>query len=230
MKPSLVVVQGAGRFSTDGNWLSERMQVYADGRQAGVSISPNVYTLTVNDSDVAPVAKFTAPSFTLTEGSERDGVVGHRRAEQRDDPPVPRGRNGISAGNHDGNVVVRVSNHGWSRSALRIPIVLPRPRRTPSRANKEGCSYRSGATELACHRTPTAAAFGRTARLATDALDYREPDRNHRQGLRLRASTIMACDVSGFRDPSMVTLTILPNNLVERPGARVEVTSRSARR
>ena len=55
--------------SVDGNWLDEKIKLTLSAA-TGTSISPNVYTLTVDDSHVAPVAKFDAPSFTLTEGSD----------------------------------------------------------------------------------------------------------------------------------------------------------------
>ena len=90
---SIVVVQGEDG-STDGNWLSERMQ-FTLTAGAGVSISPNVFMLTVDDSDTAAVAKFTAPSFTLTEGSERAVALDIVSGTTGRASGLPDGRNAI---------------------------------------------------------------------------------------------------------------------------------------
>ena len=104
---SLVVVQGDDG-STDGNWLSEMMRFTLQAG-AGTSISPNVFMLTVNDSDVAPVAKFTAPSFTLTEGSERMVSLDIVSGTTGRDTGLPDAA--TEAAGNGGNIVVRVSNH-----------------------------------------------------------------------------------------------------------------------
>ena len=66
---NLVVAQSMAG-APDDNWLSEmiELKLEVDGT---ASVGPDVYTLTVEETDVAPVAKFKQPSFTLSEQSER---------------------------------------------------------------------------------------------------------------------------------------------------------------
>ena len=66
---TLVAAQSAAG-APDDNWHGEQIKLTLDAG-AGVEVSPAVYTINVHDINVAPVAKFDAPSFTLTEGSER---------------------------------------------------------------------------------------------------------------------------------------------------------------
>ena len=67
---NLVVAQsmtGGG----DPNWVSETIELKLE--VAGTaSVSPDIYMLTVTETNVAPVAKFLQPSFTLSEDSVRE--------------------------------------------------------------------------------------------------------------------------------------------------------------
>ena len=215
---SLVVIQGGADGTVngggnDGDWLSERVQ-FTLTAGAGVSISPNVFMLTVNDDDVAPVARFTSPSFTLTEGSERMVSLDIVSGTTGRPSPLPAAAT-ASAGNA-GMIAVSVSNHRM------VTIGGADTDCAPTAASGTNLL---GQTRKAVHLalgtqwgTPdeaAVAAFGRTARLSTTSTIEALAAADAAAGI-----TVKACNVSGFRDP-MVTLTILPNSLVEPPSARV---------
>ena len=212
---SLVVVQGEDG-TTDGNWLSEMMR-FTLTAGAGTSISPNVFMLTVNDSDVAPVARFTAPSFTLTEGSERDVSVDIVSGTTGRDTGLPAAA--IASTGNNGNIVLSVSNHRM------VTIGDANSNCAPTAASGTNLL---GQTRKPIHLalgalwgTPEAtdaAAFGRTARLATDATAG-TIEAIAAAGAAA-SMTIKSCNVSGFRNQA-ATLTILPSNLVEPASARV---------
>ncbi len=202
---ALLVVQG-DHGSTDDNWLSEMIR-FTLSAGSGTSVSPAAYTLTVNDSDVAPVAKFSAPSFTLTEGSERMLSLDIVSGTTGRDTGLP-GAATASAGN-GGNIVVSVSNHQM------VTIGGADSMCPAADMGRKAVHLALGALWGA---TPDAAAFGRTARIATDATAGTiEAIAAANAAADI---TAMACNVSGFRDPS-VTLTILSNNLAEPATARV---------
>ena len=209
---SLVVIQGQNG-TTDGNWLDERMQ-FTLTAGAGVSISPNVFNLTVNDSDVAPVAKFDAPSFTLTEGSERMVSLDIVSGTTGRDTGLPAAA--LEATGNTGTVTISVSNHQMVTIGGVASGCAPT---AASGTNLLGQTRKAVHLELGTDwGTPdaaAAAAFGRTARLetSTDIDTLADPNNG-------AAINVIACDVSGFRDPS-VTLTIMPTNLVEPPTAPV---------
>ena len=207
---SLMVVQGGAAGDTDGgtdtNWLNEMIR-FTLNAGTGVDVSPATYTLTVNDADVAPVAKFTAPSFTLTEGSERDLALDIVSGTTGRDTGLP-GAATAATGN-GGNIVVSVSNHQM------VTIGGADSMCPAADMGRKAIHLALGAFWGA---TPDADAFGRTARIATDAtagtieaIAAADADAD---------ITAMACNVSGFRNQS-VTLTILPNNLSEPATARV---------
>ena len=102
---------GLGNGSGDNDWRSEMVQLKL-ASTGTASVSPDVYRLTINDDDVAPVAAFHQSSFTLTEGGERSvslDIVTGQRGE-----PIPNAALGIAtAGPAAANaavVTVRVSN------------------------------------------------------------------------------------------------------------------------
>ena len=210
---TLLVLQGASDTAApDGNWLDERI-TFTLSAGSGTSISPNVYTVTVDDADVAPVAKFTTPSFTLTEGSERmvsldivSGTTGRNTG-------LPAAA--IADTGNGGTVAIRVSNHqmvsiGAAGTAgagdADCPTVLSGDRKAVHIALGGGWPAVDAAAR---------ASFGRTARLATSATIANLAGTTDPATADM---TIMACNVSGFRDQA-VTLTILggpsTNGLVE---------------
>ncbi len=107
----LVVAQSADG-TPDGNWLEEMIELKLTiGGSA--SVNPDVFALTVNESHVAPVAKFQQPDFTLSEQSTRtvqlDISSGIRGV------PLPSTTAGGFAGAataFPGMLSVRVGNHG----------------------------------------------------------------------------------------------------------------------
>ncbi|MXY17863.1 MAG: hypothetical protein F4Y57_12935, partial [Acidobacteria bacterium] len=205
---SLLVVQGGAAGDTDGgsdnNWLSEQVR-FTLSAGSGTSVSPAAYTLTVNDGDVAPVARFTAPSFTLTEGSERMLALDIQPGVRGGTIPTAGTTAGVST--NDSPVVVSVSNHqmvtiGAAGTADACPA---------ANAGRKALHF-----VLDAEWGADAAAFGRTARLSTTGTTATIADL---AGAADAGINVIACDVPGFRNQS-VTLTILPNNLVEPPTAR----------
>ena len=109
----LVVAQ-----STDGtgdnNWVDEKVELKltvapasdVTGGPTPASVSPDVFTLTVMDSHMAPVAKFLQPSFTLSEDSVREVQLDVASAIRG--VPLP----GAVATTGRGMISVRVSNQG----------------------------------------------------------------------------------------------------------------------
>ena len=87
----------------DGNWVNEMIQVKLNATGTA-ELGTNVFNLTIDDQDVAPVVKFDTSSVMLNEGNVRtvalDVHAGDRRA-------------GIPADVEDieNAVTVRVSNH-----------------------------------------------------------------------------------------------------------------------
>ena len=207
---SFLVVQGEDG-SKDDNWRDERIR-FTLTAGAGISISPNVYTLTVDDVDTAPVAKFNAPSFTLTEGSERSVALDITEGSRGAGIPA-------AAAAATGMVTVSVSN-----SSMVTLGMCPAP---------GAAGYNSTAVRLALDAddwevdaTPTDAqigAFRRTGRLQTTRSVGDLAGTDAASGMA--NFTVMACgDMAGFTDP-MVTLTIMSTNLTEQPpGARGDIT------
>ena len=196
--------------SPDTDWLDEQIKLTL-GAAAGTTISTNVYTVTVDDSQVAPVAKFTTPSFTLTEGSQR--AVSLDIATGRTGTPIPAAATTAGTSTNDNSVAVRVSNHQMvtigGADSLCPTRTVPVLGQSTTKAVHIALSTAWGTPDAAA-----VAAFGRTARLETDS------DIATLAGTGTAGMTVMACNVSGFRNPQ-VTLTILPNNLVEPVTARV---------
>ena len=213
---TLLVLQGATDGATDTNWLDERITFTLSAGPA-TAITTNVYVVTVDDPGVAPVAKFSAPSFTLTEGSERlvaldiyNGATGRTTGVSTAATDT--------AGANDGAVTIRVSNH---------EMVTIGAAATTGAGGADCPTALSGdrkAVHLALGAawgTPDSAAFRRTARIATDATATGGSVASMAEAANSAEITIKACDVSGFRD-QQVTLTILgtpsDGGLVESAG------------
>ena len=200
-------INGTQDGSTDGDWRDEQIKLTLSAA-TGTSISPNVYTLTVDDSHVAPVAKFDAPSFTLTEGSERVvalDIVSGTTGRTTGLPPAA-----ILAEGNDDMVIVRVSN----QQMVSIGVATTCPDADSGRLKAIHLVLPSGDWPA-----PNEDAFRRTARLET-ALSIQALAGALAGAADTADMTIVACDVSGFRD-QQVTLTILPSNLVEPATERV---------
>ena len=205
---------GAQAGDADNNWLDEKITLTLTTGTAAISISPNVYTLTVDDQDVAPVAKFTTDSFTLTEGSDRmvslDIVEGMRGA----------GIPGALDAGETGTITVRVSNHRMVTIGDGASVC---PGTTAATAllgqTTKAFHIALGTGWSAPADADAVRSFGRTARLATDGTAGTITALV--TGTAAASMTIRACNVSGFRN-QQVTLTIDgtpgPTALVESPG------------
>ena len=108
---TLVLAQSAAG-DPDPNWVGEMVELklatgVADGTAgaAPAAVNPDVYTLTVNESHVAPVAEFEQPDFTLSEQSTR--TVELNVASGIPGLPLP----GAATTADRGVISVRVSNH-----------------------------------------------------------------------------------------------------------------------
>ena len=201
---TLLVLQGATNGATDTNWLNERI-TFTLTADTDINIGNNVYRVTVNDPDPAPVAKFSAPSFTLTEGSDREVALDiyHGATGRTTGITVAATDTG---GANDGTVTISVSNH---------QMVTIGSAATAGAGNADCPTVLSGdrkavhlALGAAWGATPDAAAFRRTARIATDATAGPVSTLAGSGATDLAEITIKACDVAGFRN-QQVTLTIL---------------------
>ena len=192
----------------DPNWLDESIQLRlsADGTAA---LRTNLYMLTIEDVDVAPVAKFNAPSFTLTEGSERtvslDIVEGSRGADIPEDTILTD--NGL-----DGPLSVRVSNH-----ELVTLQTCPAPNDPNGRYNRKLLSIIPTPADwnVNADGAMADAAFARTGVLQTsDARSVIELADAATSGTSNKATLMLtACgDMAGFTD-NQVMLTILDRSL-----------------
>ena len=101
----LVVAQSADGAG-DTNWLGEKIELKLT--VAGTaSVSPDIFTLTVAETNVAPVAKFLQPSFTLSEQSARSVELDVAKARGADLPDIL-----VTDSPFTQMISVRVSNHG----------------------------------------------------------------------------------------------------------------------
>ena len=195
----------------DSNWLNENIKLTL-GAGPGVSVSPNVYTVMVEDNDVAPLAKFDVPSFTLTEGSQRgvklDIVEGRRGATI---PTAISGRNQV--------VTVQVSNHqmvGLGGVCGRLPTDANYGKAVVIVMADDQWEGVTGGSAAAADSV-----FRRTGQLmtATSVADLADST----AAGTTADMTIHACARSDFRD-EQVTLTILSNGLREQVPSTGNVT------
>ena len=204
----LVVTQsndGAG----DSNWQHERIELKltVDGQ---ASVSPDVYTLNVEDNDIAPVVRFNAPSFTVTEGNNRPVRLDVHTGD-RPGTPIP-----TAAGLIGGKVYVRVSNHSMvtvgacpMRSAPNYGQYAVGLNLTPAEWSD---TDENAMDDMAFQRTgllQTRNGFGMLA-----GYDESETATSSAASANME---IQACgDAAGFRDPQ-VTLTILGRGITGIP-------------
>ena len=188
----------------DDNWVSETVALTLEvdpAATAPASVNPDTYTLTVMESDVAPVAKFLQPNFTLSEDSVREvqlDVAGGRPGAR-----VPR-----AATTYTGVISVRVSNH-------KLVTFGDCPTRGTPLYNRK--LFRIDATANAEWSETTGGDFTSTALLQTAAditVGTLAGANTEEDGIA--ELSITGCgDGAGIRDP-YITLTILESNLVGR--------------
>ena len=186
---TLVAAQSAAG-APDDNWHGEQIKLTLDAG-AGVEVSPAVYTINVQDINVAPVAKFDAPSFTLTEGSERE--VALNIVEGRLGAGIPG-----AISNRTEVVTVKVHNSsivGLTCTAGKAVSIAP----TSGEWEGDGSTLASTGLLRTVAATNIAALAGTAATTAK--------------------LTIAACDdMTDFRDAE-ITLEILSRGLHEAPTA-----------
>ena len=199
-----------GTGDGDNNWRNEMVQLKLSS-SGTASVSPDVYRLTINDDDTAPVAEFDVVSFTLTEGAERDVSLSINAA--------PRARMPGAVLDDDratGGVIVRVSN-----SRMVTAGACPPARDADGNPNSLYGRYAIG-LNLGADGTTTeewdGTDLGTTGLLTTnDNTDVLATAAGSADML------IEACgDMAGIADPE-VTLTILKKNLVESGSKPVKI-------
>ena len=205
----MFVVAQSANGSGDPNWVDEKVDLkLATGVATGTagaspaSVAPDVFTLTVMESHVAPVAKFLQPDFTLSEQSMRtvslDVASGIRGV------PLPAG----ALDEERGVISVRVSNHNL------VTFDAACPARTDSLYNRKLFRITVGDDWSA----ETGGSFTSTALLQTT--DGSDIGALAVAGAGTTADfDIEGCgDGAGIRDP-YITLTILESNLAAGPRA-----------
>ena len=199
----MLVVSQSVSGSGDTNWVDEKIELKlaVDPSTAGetpASVSPDVYTLTVMESHVAPVAKFGQPDFTLSEQSVR--TVSLNVASGIRGVPLPDG----ALAEDRGMISVRVSNHNLVMFGDDTGGAESCPARTDPLYNRklfriqvgEGWSAETGGVFTNTALLQTTGQIGEIAAAGTTA-DFE----------------IEGCgDGAGIRDPYIV-LTILETNL-----------------
>ena len=200
----LVVAQSADG-SGDTNWVDEKVELHLEVQDATTvsspaSVNPDIYTLTVMESHVAPVAKFGQPDFTLAEQSMRtvslDVASGIRGV------PLPGG----ALDEDRGVISVRVSNHNL------VTFDAACPARTDPSYNRKLFRITVGDDWSAA----SGGSFTSTALLQTT--DDSDIGALAVAGAGTTADfDIEGCgDGAGIRDP-YITLTILESNLAAGP-------------
>ena len=208
----VLLVSQSADGTGDDNWLHERIELKLRiDPMAPASVGPDVYTLMVEDSQVAPVAKFNVPSFTLTEDSERrdvmlDIVDGATGLAAR----VPgAARDTTTTDNRNGEKVnIRVSNH---ELVVLGSCPLPTDR---VNYNRKAVSIALGTLGEDWATANTQDNFDRTGVLQTELTIAQLA------GADTADLTIKACgDMTGYTNPQ-ITLTILERTLRDTPQAR----------
>ena len=198
----------------DANWVGERIELQLEVDDAvdntassPASVSPDIYTLTVVESDVAPVAKFLQPNFTLSEQSIRDVSFDIVKVGSRVPPAAAMEGRGL--------ISVRVSNHhlvmfGSGTAPYSSASVADGTAACPVRGDSQ---YNRLLFRIDLTTTPvewsneTGGSFANTALLQTTA------DISDLAGTDDAGFEIEGCgDGAGIRDP-YIMLTILESNL-----------------
>ena len=241
---NLIVAQspvgGGAPGAPDDNWLSEMIEFKLEV-SGTASVAPDVYTLTVKETDVAPVAKFLQPSFALSEQSERTVQLDIAGAPGKRVPPgaFVDGASPEYTG-VDAVVSVRVSNHTVVFLPGDIPTAQLDSRRCPLRSSSsynKKLFYISMEPTRPVADTPAAAewaasgTFANTGVLQTiEVTNIAALSRSNAaaQGLAGSEGTadfvIVGCgDGTGIADPR-ITLTILPSNLSELDPLHGDIT------
>ena len=192
----------------DDNWLDETvaltLELTADAT-APASVNPDTYTLTVMESDVAPVAQFLQPNFTLSEDSVREVQLDIVKGGAR----VPN-----AATTFTGVISVRVSN-------LHLVTFGDCPARGAAGYNSK--LFRIDATANGEWSETTGGDFDSTGLLQTAATITVGALAGVDDETGIAELEIKGCgDGTGIRDP-YITLTILPSNLASSSHGNISI-------
>ena len=199
-------VDGAG----DGNWVGESVELHLDvnpnpvlltqGTATPATVSPDVFTVMVEESHVAPVAKFLQPDFTLSEQSDRTVQLDVASAIRGVDIPTA-----AQTAFDDDMISIRVANHSLVKIGA-CPLAPP--------LQDADYNVRLFAIDIATGAgwAETTGGFRNTGVLQTIA------DINALADATAAGTTadfeITGCgDGAGIQDP-YITLTIMETNLV----------------
>ena len=197
----LVVAQSMdGDTVGDPDWKGEKIELKL-GVTGTASVSPDVYTLQVVDTDLAPEAKFVQSSFTLEENSSRsvqlDVAAGRRGAS------IPTAAQDAAV--ETGVITVRVSNHD-------VVTLGTCPRATDPTYNRTAIRLD---LDTATDWEDTSASFASTGLLRTQLAISALADGAAGAANVTADIEVSACgDRAGLADPQ-ITLTILERNLTE---------------
>ena len=187
----------------DGNWVNETIQVKLNA-SGSANLGTNIFNLTIEDQDMAPVVSFDTASVMLNEGNVRTVALDVHPANRR--AVIPAGVASIT-----NQVTVRVSNHEM--------VMIGE---CPGPTSRDYGKYSIGITGADAWNTDDLASTGliQTEADGTDPdyaiddladLDEDPPNPNASRA----AMTITACgDAAGIRDRE-VTLTILDRGLTD---------------
>ena len=199
---TLVVAQSQSG-SGDTNWVSEMVELKL-GITGSASVGPDVFTLTVMDTQAQPVATFLQPDFTLSEASQRDVMLDI--ASGRPGVPIP----GAAATAFTGatNLVsVRVGNHG-------LVALNECPARGTGLYNRKLFYIEIEATEWTEQNFTNTGVLQTVETIGALADNPATPAANATANM-----TIHGCgDGAGIRNP-YITLTIMETQLVGRTTA-----------
>ena len=175
---------------TDGNWNDEKYALRLESTNAKVSLG-RVFNLTIVDDEVAPVAKFSKPSISLTEDSNTSFSVS------------------ISPGTRDADVMGQL---GTDEISLTIHVSDPKM--------VGACLDGMDATGKAVSITDASDDSAITISEATSTFSVAATPANAEDtSLALGTFNVSACeDDAGFRDPE-ITLSFVAKNLMSAAGA-----------
>ncbi len=203
----LVIAQSADG-TPDPNWLGETIELKLEV-SGSASVSPDIYTLSVMESHVAPVATFQQRDFTLSEQSTR--VVSADISSGIPGVPLPSdGTNlGGDATAFPGMLSVRVSNHG-------LVSFTGCPGRTDPLYNRRLFNINLDGDATADGADWTSTNFSNTGVLTTVATIQQLADGAATDDTASADLLIEGCgDAAGIRDP-YITLTVMSTGLSGR--------------
>ena len=210
----VLVVAQSEDGTGDSNWVSESVELHLEvnpnpvlatqGTPTPASVSPDVFTVMVEDSQAQPVAKFLQPNFTLSEDSTREVMLDI--VSGREGVPIPRDDAAGGAAAFSGLISVRVSNQ-------RLVSLTGCPTGAAGDPNKGKLfhiDFVEGTEWAEQNFSNTGVLQTTTGRAISDLADNPDtPSANVTADFEIEGCG----DAAGIRDP-YITLTIMETNLV----------------